>query len=234
MEGQPGAGIMATGGLTLEERAHVLETVYGPFRASMPKSARAVLRKRDAQRKGAASTSPATPTAKPQKERRSKGGRKEIQKVIGGKLSIIKAGPNVRVVSGVVVDESVDMDGQITDYQAAVGALEAWAQNRGSVRLQHQPGGVGKVTSVLRKDQVRQLVMITRVIDKKAVRLLDEGVLTGYSWGAMDGDATVRKDGRAPNGRIFLRRIAEVSLVDNPSNQSSHLSVMNPAQGAIA
>src|SRR5262245_38756925 len=54
-----------------------------------------------------------------------------------GPLQLIKSAPGVRIVSGIVADESLDDDGQRAEYGWASKALRSWFNSGANLRRDH-------------------------------------------------------------------------------------------------
>lgn len=153
----------------------------------------------------------------------------ELVKVVGG-LTLLKAADNLRIVSGVVGDESLDDDGQIADYDWLSSALPAWYRMGGNVRRDHSAKSIGVATKVMPQAAQRRVVVIAKITRPSAIRDLDAGVLKGWSWGARSvpgNPLRIVKDAAAPGGRIVGGEIVEVSLVDRGANRNARIAILN-------
>lgn len=133
--------------------------------------------------------------------------------------------PDVRIVYGLVSDTSVDADKQRCDGEWLRGALTKWFNEWGNIREMHQPKAVGRAVSLVEEDTNRWF-LTSRIVDKEAVKKLDEGVLQGYSinvfWPKLRKDPT----SAAALGLICGGDIGETSLVDRPANNNSKIALM--------
>lgn len=200
--------------------AEIARHAFGPFESQWPK----------AWRRGLVSKA-----AKPEKLPKGKA-TKVLAKGAGivkisTPFTLIKTAPGVRVVSGVVTDESLDGDGQRASYVWAKAALQKWFDTGANLRRDHVTKGIGKGTRLLAQDGPRQLVLIGQVTNKAAIRDIDAGVLQCWSWGAksVPGNPIKLRKGADGDEWIVGGEIVEVSLVDRGSNYNSRISVM-PAQ----
>ena len=140
--------------------------------------------------------------------------------------------PSVRYVYGKVTDGSVDNDDQIVDPAFARKALAEWYETGANVRQMHStnlpPAGKGVLLESKGSDgeYVR-----TKVIEPVAVRLVDEGVYSGYSVGI--SRPRIDRDVKARNGRIVAGKIVEISLVDRPALPTAKFAVLKLAGGGL-
>ena len=135
------------------------------------------------------------------------------------------------VVRGVATDGTVDHDDQIVDPQWSAKALDAWIGSGGNVRMAHnaqRPVGKGLKVEV-NKDGTDKHWVTSVIVDRDAQRLVEKGVLTAYSVGI--SRPVIRHDpsGRARGGIIVGGELAELSIVDRPSNKSSYLELAKAA-----
>ena len=112
-----------------------------------------------------------------------------------------------RTVQGYASTERLDLDGEVMSLDAVKSALPAYWEWR-NVRLMHQPIPIG--TAQEAGVDGKGLFVKSRIVAPEAVKLLDEGVLKGYSVGgkklAKSGNTITRID------------LVEISLVDRPAN----------------
>jgi len=126
--------------------------------------------------------------------------------------------PTVRYVWGKATDPSVDSDEQIVDAAFAKSAMPEWYDDgkMANVRQMHStnlyPAGKG----VLLESRPDGEWVRTKVVQADAVKLVDEGVYTGYSVGI--AHPRIIRDNKARGGRIVGGKIVEISLVDRPAN----------------
>lgn len=134
--------------------------------------------------------------------------------------SIVKAdGGRTRMVTGVAGSDRLDYDGQRASYEWLKSQLTDWFKV-GNMRQDHRPGGVGKALSIDFDDKARRVTVTSKAIADDTIRLLDEGVLQGYSWGAKSvpgNPIRIRKDA---SGQEWIEsgKVVEVSYVDSPAN----------------
>jgi len=140
-----------------------------------------------------------------------------------------------RLVTGTVSTERVDLDGQIADYDWAKKEAQAWF-DIANVREQHSRNVVGKGLELGLDDTAKSITLTAKVVDPIAITKLDEGLFTGYSFGAKNvpGDPIkVIKDATAPSGRIVGGKWVEISLADRPANPDSVLSLIKSAGATL-
>src|SRR5215471_2304128 len=131
------------------------------------------------------------------------------------------------LVYGKAAGDDLDLDAQILDPDWLAGAVPEWFDSGANVRLSHDMHRpVGKGTEHEVKSDGHWLM--SKVVDSDAQRLVDEDVLTGYSVGIKN--PRIRKDARAPNGRIVGGQIIEISLVDRPANPTCVLTLAKSAE----
>jgi hypothetical protein len=149
-----------------------------------------------------------------------------------GFLPIVKvvkdeADPSVRYVYGCATNAKVDSDLQIVDPAFAKKAMADWYDTGANVRQMHAttlpPAGKG----VTLESQPDGEYVRTKVVEPVAVKLVDEGVYSGYSVGI--SHPRIVRDAAAPGGRIVGGRIVELSLVDRPANSTAKFAVLKMA-----
>lgn len=136
---------------------------------------------------------------------------------------------DARYVFGKATDGTIDSDEQIVDPAFAKKALAEWFDSAANVRQMHStnlpPAGKGvSLDSRPDGEYVR-----TKVVEPGAVRLVDEGVYTGYSVGI--SRPKIERDNKARGGRITGGRIVELSLVDRPANPLAKFEIAKRAKG---
>ena len=138
------------------------------------------------------------------------------------------ADPTIRYVYGKVTDGSVDTDEQIVDPVFARKALAEWYDTGANVRQMHAttlpPAGKGVLLEHHEGDGewVR-----TKVVEPVAVKLVDEGVYTGYSVGI--SRPRIERSMKARNGIINGGKIVEISLVDRPALPAAKFAILKAA-----
>lgn len=154
------------------------------------------------------------------------------QELTYGFLPIVKvekdeADPSVRYVYGCATNAKVDSDLQIVDPDFAKKAMADWYDTGANVRQMHAttlpPAGKG----VTLESQPDGEYVRTKVVEPVAVKLVDEGVYSGYSVGITR--PRIVRDANAPGGRIVGGKIVEVSLVDRPANSTAKFAVLKMA-----
>ena len=135
-----------------------------------------------------------------------------------------------RFVWGKVTDGSVDSDDQIVDPTWAKKAMAEWYDTGANVRQQHSTmlAPAGKGVLLEHKEGDGEYVK-TKVVDANAIRLVDEGVYTGYSVGI--ARPRIERDMKARGGRIVAGKIVEISLVDRPALPTAKFAVLKAASG---
>lgn len=144
-----------------------------------------------------------------------------------------EADPSVRYVYGCATNGQVDTDRQIVDPEFARKAMATWYATGANVRQMHAttlpPAGKG----VLLEDHGDDGQYVrTKVVEPTAVRLVDEGVYTGYSVGI--AQPRIVRDAKAPGGRIADGVIVELSLVDRPALPTAKFAVLKAARAGSA
>jgi hypothetical protein len=154
-------------------------------------------------------------------------------------MPITKVAPTAeghRLVTGTVSTERVDLDGQIADYAWAKKEAQAWF-DIANVREQHTRNAVGKGLDLQLDDANKVISLTAKVVDPVAVSKLDEGIYTGFSFGAKNvpgNPIKVVKDAAAPGGRIVGGKWVEISLADRPANPDAVLTIAKAAAGSDA
>ena len=135
------------------------------------------------------------------------------------------------IVKGIATDGTVDSDSQIVDSEWSAKALQTWISTGGNVRQSHDPHRpVGKGLKVeCNRDGSGKHYVTTLVVDPLAQKLVKKGVLTAYSVGISRPVIKHDPTGRARGGIIVDGELAELSLVDRPSNKSSYLELAKSA-----
>lgn len=122
-------------------------------------------------------------------------------------------------VYGKMTGPDLDLDGQRMDPAWLQTAVPEWFNTGANLRLMHQAIAVGKGTEL--EQQGDDWWLTAKVVDPAAQKLVDEGVLAGFSIGIKA--PKLRKDASAPNGIICGGQIVENSLVDRPCNETAKL-----------
>jgi hypothetical protein len=132
-------------------------------------------------------------------------------------------------VVGKCSDGAVDHDGDIVSPQWMAAAVREFMGTYPAVRLQHRPDyPVGKGLEAWQDDQGATWLK-SLIVDSKAKKLVKAGVLAAYSVGI--ADVQTRKSARAPRFEIVGGRLAEVSVVDSPSNARCGIRVIGKSAG---
>jgi hypothetical protein len=133
-----------------------------------------------------------------------------------------------RIVSGVMTDETLDLDGEIVDYDAAKKAATDWFRDWANVREQHSSNAIGTGIGMVADDVSRQIRTTIEVVDPLAIVKIDKGVLKGQSIGMRGGRKLV--DAKAPKGRWVGFTQVEDSIVDRPANPTAKFAVTKSAK----
>ncbi len=141
-----------------------------------------------------------------------------------GYAPIVRVDAARREIELCATSEALDAHGTIFDYAASKDAFTRWI---GNVREMHERRAVGQRVEVRCDDETRRVyvrVRISRGAQDTWEKVLD-GTLRGASIGA--SNVVWRRERRGPSGRgravnVATRYdLAELSLVDNPSNPSN-------------
>lgn len=141
-----------------------------------------------------------------------------------------------RIVKGIATANNVDQSGDEVKIEASKEAFAKW---QGNIREMHGKKAVGKAISytpvTIEKDgAVYEGIEVTSFISKGAQdtweKILD-GTLTGYSIGGeiLDKSFKLSKSG-GPSIRVIEKyNLGELSVVDNPCNPISSISMVKMA-----
>lgn len=130
-----------------------------------------------------------------------------------------KTDDGCRMVSGYASTPTLDLDGEIITLECVKDALPDYMEWR-NVRQMHQPLAVG-VAKEANVDDVG-LFLRAKIVDPACVKLIDEGVLKGYSVGGKK----IKQDGNT----ITQMELIEISVVDRPANPDCRIEVMKNAR----
>ena len=135
------------------------------------------------------------------------------------------------IVKGIATDGTVDRDEQIVDPAWSGKALTDWSVTGANVRQSHDARHpVGKGLSVeLDKNGSGKHWVTSVIVDPLAQKLVKKGVLTAYSIGISRPVIKHDPTGKARGGIIMGGELAELSIVDRPSNKSSYLEIAKSA-----
>ncbi len=136
-------------------------------------------------------------------------------------------------VFGKCTDGSVDRDMERIDVAWSQSALKSWLDTGGNVRLQHDSKRpIGKGLKLDFSPDGHYLTAL--VVDRDAKALVKKGILTAYSVGITRPDFMPDPTGKAV--RVITGRkdgateVAEVSLVDRPSNRNCGITLCKRAE----
>jgi hypothetical protein len=126
-------------------------------------------------------------------------------------------------VSGIASTESIDSDGEIISAAAMKAALpDFFKHGTGALREMHMPIAAGTVDEAEVVGGVTTI--LATVVDKEAVKKVLLGVFKGFSIGGRV------KERDAKNRKIITKiSLAEISLVDRPSNPDAILVIQKVA-----
>ena len=116
-------------------------------------------------------------------------------------------------VWGKATGPQLDLDDQIVDSDWARDALGDWMKVA-NIRVQHNPSFLPAGKGIELKEREDGFWLRSKVVEPVAIRLVEEGILTGYSIGIKN--PRIVTDFKARGGRIVGGKIVEVSLVDYP------------------
>ena len=135
------------------------------------------------------------------------------------------------IVKGIATDGTVDSDEQIVDPVWSAKALNNWSATGANVRQSHDPRHpVGKGLSVeIDRNGSGKHWVTSVIVDPLAQKLVKKGVLTAYSIGISRPVIKHDPSGKARGGIIMGGELAELSIVDRPSNKSSYLEIAKSA-----
>lgn len=124
-----------------------------------------------------------------------------------------------RLVSGYASTPTKDLDGEIISLDAIKNALPAYWEWR-NIRQMHQPIAVGVAQEA--NVDADGLYLTAKIVEEQCVKLIDEGVLKGFSIGGRK----IEKRGDTITGLELI----EVSVVDRPANPDCRFEVMKAAK----
>ncbi|WDL96939.1 hypothetical protein [Alicyclobacillus sp. ALC3] len=130
------------------------------------------------------------------------------------------------LVYGRPSQDVLDIDDQVADKEWLKQALPEWFTSFANIREMHQAKAVG-VGQKLEFDEAGDPWLLSKVVDKDAVKKVKEGVLKGYSIGIRK--PVVKRDREAHKGRFVGGKIIEVSLVDRPAVPTAKFDIVKAA-----
>jgi HK97 family phage prohead protease len=143
-------------------------------------------------------------------------------------LPIVRVDDSTWTVTGQATVEDEDAYGTVFDYEASKRAFQAW---RGNVREMHDSKkAVGKAIDLAFDDANKAIYVTTRVSRGAADtwQKIKDGVLTGYSVGALAGKddwATAERGGKTiPLLKNY--KLVELSLVDHPATPGCNIEIV--------
>lgn len=154
---------------------------------------------------------------------------------------LLKVDEAKREVSGIMVAEVPDKEGEIFDYESSKPYFKAWnrqfskataflpedERSLGNVREMHQAKAVGKLTACSYDDKAKSIEVTAKIVDDVAWKKCAAGVYTGFSIGG-DYVDTWEDEGLTR----YTARPAEASIVDNPCVPTAEFSLVR-ANGSV-
>ena len=145
-----------------------------------------------------------------------------------------------RLVSGWATADNADTQ---NDVVLASASIDAFTRARGNIREMHQPIAVGKMINFVEKElfidnKVHKGIFVTVRVSEGAEdtwkKVLD-GTLTGFSIGGAvtDSHTEFSKSDNKTLRVITGYDLTELSLVDNPANQSSNIMSIEKNNGSV-
>lgn len=147
-----------------------------------------------------------------------------IQKNMWGKLTkaaLSRSEDGKILVRGYFTSDNKDMAGDLITRDATERALPAYRE-WGNIRLLHKAEPVGKITKIGVADGLEWNECEIKVIDPKAIFMVEEELVTALSVGILANfdDIDFSEDGGLIINDYIL---AEISLVDHPANYDAKL-----------
>lgn len=150
-------------------------------------------------------------------------------------IPITRRDDEKREIEGVLSDEQVDTFGTIFDYDSMKRAVnERW---HGNVREQHDPKkAVGRGVHVFCDDDTKTVLVRARISKgaEDTWQKIQDGTLSGFSIGASNANTVTRMIGDKPVKCYTDFALAEVSVVDAPSNPGAARSGLTIYRSAAA
>lgn len=137
-----------------------------------------------------------------------------------------------RTVTGVIADESLDLSGEIFDYDRSKPNFEKWSteiakatdgKNLGNVRAMHGNISAGITKAINFDDLAKEISVVAEVTDDNEWRKVLKGNYTGFSIGGSYGE---KWPDPALGKNRYEAKPNEYSLVDLPCNPSAQFSVI--------
>lgn len=149
---------------------------------------------------------------------------------------LVKIDEAKRTITGVIADETPDVDNEVMDYDSSKPHFKAWSANVakasggksvGNVRAMHSKVAAGRLTDIVMDDLNKSIMVTAEIVDDGEWNKCLKAVYTGFSIGG--------KYGKKWDDGGFKRYTAvpsEVSLADVPCNPSATFEVVK-TDGAI-
>jgi hypothetical protein len=147
-------------------------------------------------------------------------------------VKIAKVDPETREVEGIATQEVLDAHNQVVDHASMKACLSTWP---GNIREMHQAKAVGRAVFAKTDDEQRATILRARV-SKGAPdtweKVLD-GTLSAFSIGGTGKVITEKGADGHEVGRIFMQKLTEISLVDNPACPTAQFEIVKSVDGEL-
>jgi hypothetical protein len=148
-------------------------------------------------------------------------------------LPIFKVDAEQRLVYARITDETIDLSGEICDYDSSAPLFLKWSENAkkvtggksaGNLRSMHGPTAAGKLIDLTCDEAAKAIDCVAKVVDDAEWEKVKEGVYTGLSLGGRYVGKKW-KDEESGAWRYTVDPV-EVSLVDLPCNPSATFAMV--------
>lgn len=130
------------------------------------------------------------------------------------------------IVTGIATDETVDAEGEVTDYNATKEAAIEYANWR-NIREMHGPAAVGVAETITLDDLTKSMSIVARIIGREPVKKIRAGIYKGFSIGGRKlAPPVVENRAGQIVKRIVKYLLTEISLVDRPANPNAIFSIV--------
>ena len=155
---------------------------------------------------------------------------------------IIKVDEAKRLVIGRAVQEVVDKENEVFDYETSKPYFEKWSaevykdtdgKSLGNVRSMHTAIAAGKLEDIRFEDAEKAIDVSAKIVDNNEWDKVLEGVYTGFSIGGK----YVRKWPSELDGSVVTRYTAkpsEISLVDRPCIKEARFFEVQKRDGSVS
>ena len=158
-------------------------------------------------------------------------------------LPITKIDEEKRMVYVTATSEALDSVRDVTDYDSISKAFDKWP---GNIREMHQPIAAGSAIEIIKNDEKKTVdlgIYISKGAESTWEKVLDK-TLKGASIGVPAGhyrrepiNVKVEKaDGTSETvrgNRLFVEKLSEISLVDNPANADCNIWLVKSIDGEL-